>query len=206
MHTACAADQGTMVSKRIIVGITGASGVVYGVRLVQVLGEADSEIHLIVSEAARTIMEHEMNADDFSKISKLSHAVYDDADYAAPISSGSFMNDGMIIAPCSAKTLAAIANGFGATLISRAADVCLKERRRLVVLFRETPVNLAHIENMAMITKMGGIVLPPVPAFYTRPKSIDDIILHSIGKTLDLFGIKHTLYTRWKGNKSTNRS
>ncbi len=184
--------------KRLIVGITGASGSIYGLTLLKALNAVDQiEIHLIVSGSARYIFNEEIGEDALDKAVSLSHFYYDIKDLAASVSSGSFKTDGMIIAPCSAKTLSAVANSYGNNLICRAADVVLKERRQLVLLFRETPLNLGHIENMDKVTRMGGVILPPVPAFYNKPESLDDIINHSIGKALDLFSVEHNLYKRW---------
>lgn len=189
-----------MSSGRIIVAITGASGAIYGVRIVEALYRSElSEVHLIISKTGKSLLEDEISTDALGQITQMAHRVYDSRDIGSALASGSFLTDGMIIAPCSAKTLSAIAHGYGSNLIARAADVVLKERRRLVVLFRETPLNLAHIENMAFITKMGGIILPPIPAFYHRPMTIDDIVNHSVGKALDLFDVKHSLFKRWNG-------
>jgi flavin prenyltransferase len=186
------------MKKKIIVGISGASGAIYGLRLLEALkGTGEIEIFLTISQTGKALLRDEIAAGALEKA--LTHAdhYYETSELQAPIASGSFFTDGMIIAPCSAKTLAAIAHGFGDNLLNRAADVVLKERRRLVLLFRETPLHLTHIENMAQVTRMGGIMLPPVPAFYHRPTSIDDIVNQSIGKALDLFSIAHGLYQRW---------
>ena len=186
------------MQKRIIVGISGASGALYGLRLLEALRNTGAiEIYLTISLTAKTLLRDEIAADALDRAIQLADRYYEAYELAAPIASGSFLTDGMIIAPCSAKTLAAIAHGLGDNLLNRAADVVLKERRRLVLLFRETPLHLTHIDNMAQVTRMGGIILPPVPAFYHRPASIDDIVNQSIGKALDLFGIDHTLYQRW---------
>ncbi len=186
------------MKKRIIVGISGASGALYGLRLLEVLKEKGSiEIFLTISQTGKQLLQDEIATGALDQAIALADHYYEAQELWAPIASGSFFTDGMIIAPCSAKTLAAIAHGFGDTLLSRAADVVLKERRRLVLLFRETPLHLTHIDNMAQVTRMGGIILPPVPAFYHRPASIDDIINQSIGKALDLFSIDHALYRRW---------
>lgn len=186
------------MKKRIIVGISGASGALYGLRLLEVLKEKGSiEIFLTISQTGKQLLQDEIATGALDQAIALADHYYEAQELWAPIASGSFFTDGMIIAPCSAKTLAAIAHGFGDTLLSRAADVVLKERRRLVLLFRETPLHLTHIDNMAQVTRMGGILLPPVPAFYHRPASIDDIINQSIGKALDLFSIDHALYRRW---------
>jgi len=187
---------------RIIVAITGASGALYGLQTVKALKEvALAEVHLVISETGRLLVEQELGSDALGQIQAYSFQTYANDDMAAPIASGSFITEGMIIAPCSAKTLSAIACGYGNSLIARAADVVLKERRRLVALFRETPLNLAHIENMAMVTRMGGIVMPPIPAFYHKPKTIDDLIRQSVGKALDLFRIKNDLYSRWEPHR-----
>jgi len=187
-------------SERVIVAITGASGAIYGLRIVEALKKkALAEVHLVISKTGRSLLEGEIGPEALMQLTIQAHRIYDNSDIGAPIASGSFITQGMIIAPCSAKTLSAIAHGYGNNLITRAADVVLKERRRLVVLFRETPLNLAHIENMAMLTRMGGIVLPPIPAFYHKPKTIDDLINQSVGKALDLFCINNDLYTRWSG-------
>ena len=191
------------MKKKIIVGISGASGAIYGLRLLEALkGIGSIEIFLTISQTGKTLLHDEISDDALDRAIRLADHYYETHELGAPIASGSFLTDGMIIAPCSAKTLAAIANGLGDNLLSRSADVSLKERRRLVLLLRETPLHLTHIENMAQVTKMGGIILPPVPAFYHRPASIDDIVNHSIGKALDLFGIEHALYKRWDGLKS----
>ena len=183
---------------RLIIAITGASGSIYGIRLLEVLStRKDIETHLIISSTAETVIPCETDYGDVERVRRLATACYRDDDLTAPVSSGSFLTEGMIVAPCSAKTLSAVAHAYGATLISRASDVCLKERRKLVLVFRETPLTLAHIDNMERVTAMGGIILPPLPGFYTRPQTIDDVINHSVGKMLDLFGIEHNLFKRW---------
>jgi len=186
-----------MNKKRIIVGISGASGVIYGIRLLEVLSKTDYEVHLIISEVAEQIIKHEFGIEDILEIKKLASVVYDIKDMAAKISSGSFITEGMIIAPCSIKTLSGIANSFNVNLLIRAADVCLKERRKLVLIVRETPLNLSHLELMIKVTKNGGVILPPVPSFYHKPKTIDDIVNQTIGKALDQFRIEHNLFRRW---------
>ncbi|MBN2105876.1 MAG: UbiX family flavin prenyltransferase [Deltaproteobacteria bacterium] len=186
------------MKRKIIVGISGASGALYGLRLLEALKkQASIEIFLTISRTGKLLLQDEIAAGALDQAIALADHYYEAQELWAPIASGSFYTDGMIIAPCSAKTLAAIAHGFGDTLLSRAADVVLKERRRLVLLFRETPLHLTHIDNMAQVTRMGGVILPPVPAFYHKPASIDDIINQSIGKALDLFSIEHALYRRW---------
>jgi polyprenyl P-hydroxybenzoate/phenylacrylic acid decarboxylase-like protein len=187
-----------MMKRRIIVGITGASGAVYGMALLEALRASGMvEIHLVISEAGKDLLRMEIGTAAVKRAQQLADELYHNNDLAAPISSGSFLTDGMIVAPCSAKTLSAIAHGYGDSLLHRAADVALKERRKLVLLFRETPLHLGHIENMALVTRMGAIVLPPVPAFYHKPATIADLVNHSVGKVLDLFSMEHTLYLRW---------
>ncbi|WP_293661567.1 UbiX family flavin prenyltransferase [Rhodoferax sp. OV413] len=190
---------------RLIVAITGASGAIYGVRLLEQLRVLPEwETHLIISNSGvlTASMELGIKRADIEALADVVHSV---KDIGAAVSSGSFRTAGMVIAPCSMKTLAEIANGLADNLISRAADVALKERRRLVLLARETPLNLAHLRNMTAVTEMGGIVCPPVPAFYTRPNSLDDIVNHTVGRVLDLFDIDHRdLVQRWQGlNGST---
>lgn len=188
------------MKKRIIVGISGASGVIYGLMFLEALKKINAvEIHLIISPTAERIFMDEIDADAFERAKSMADYYHDINNLAAPIASGSFLTEGMIIAPCSAKTLASIAHGYGDNLMLRAADVVIKERRKLIVLFRETPLHLGHIENMALLTKMGGILLPPIPAFYHKPQSIIDIIQHTVGKTLDLLNFPHELYRRWEG-------
>lgn len=186
------------MDKRIIVGITGASGVIYGIRVLELLRRQPGiETHLVLSpSAARTIAEET----DYSieNVRKLAHVEHNYRDIGAPISSGSFRAAGMLVAPCSAKTLSGIANCFDDELIVRAADVCLKERRRVVLLFRETPLHAGHIETMAQATRNGAIVMPPVPAFYSRPKSADDIVTQTVGRALDLLDIDTHVVKRWK--------
>lgn len=185
---------------RIIVGITGASGAIYGVRLLQVLSATrEVETHLIISEAgAHTIeIETEYTAKSLRELADHNYKI---EDMEASLASGSFLRDGMIIAPCSMKTLSALANSYGDNLLTRAADVTLKERGRLVLMVRETPLHLGHLKNMVAVTEMGGIILPPVPGFYHQPKTIQDIVDHSVGKALDLFHIQHNLFNRWAGD------
>jgi flavin prenyltransferase len=194
--TAAALKQQTT---RLIVAITGATGAIYGVRLLQVLRETPGvETHLLVSDAGVLNLHQEldMNRKD---VEALAHVVHNVRDVGASIASGSFQSDGMIVAPCSMKTLAAIAHGYADNLITRAADVVLKERRRLVLMVRETPFNLAHLRNMTMVTEMGGIIFPPLPGFYHRPQSIAEMVDHTMGRVLDLFDIQHELAPRWIG-------
>ncbi len=189
--------------KRIIVGVTGASGFDYAVCLLKMLREHEIETHLVVSRAAITAMSHETDM-TFGQMKALADHCHDNRDIAAPIASGSFRTMGMIVAPCSAKSLAEIAMGTGGTLVARAADVVLKERRRLVVLFRETPLHLGHCHNMLRLTEMGGIVMPPVPAFYPRPNSIDEMVTYTAARTLDLFDIEVEIEGRWKDQQVGN--
>ncbi len=184
--------------KRLIIGITGASGVIYGIRALELLRDIpDIETHLVLSpSAARTIVEET----DYTvaAVNKIADHLYSYKDIGAAISSGSFQTLGMLIAPCSVKTLSGLANCFDDELIVRAADVCLKERRRVVVMFRETPLHAGHIALMDQVTKNGAIIMPPVPAFYHRPKTLDDIVNQSVGRALDLFDIDLKVVKRWK--------
>jgi 4-hydroxy-3-polyprenylbenzoate decarboxylase len=183
---------------RLIIAITGASGSIYGIRLLEFLStRKDIETHLVISDTAGMVIPCETDYADVERVKQQAAFWYRDDDLTAPLASGTFLTDGMIVAPCSAKTLSAVAHGYGATLIARAADVCLKERRKLALVFRETPLTLAHIDNMQRVTAMGGVVVPPLPGFYTRPATVGDIINHSVGKILDLFGIEHDLLRRW---------
>jgi polyprenyl P-hydroxybenzoate/phenylacrylic acid decarboxylase-like protein len=191
--------QETRMAKRLIVGITGATGAIYGLRLLQEIKKLDGwESHLVLTDAGALNVWHELKMKR-KELEKLAGAAYHPKDIGAAIASGSFLTEGMIIAPCSMKTLAAVAHAYADDLVSRAADVVLKERRRLVLLPRETPLNLAHIRNMAAVTEMGAIVFPPLPAFYAKPKSIDDIVGHSVARALDLFGIHSSKLARWQG-------
>jgi 4-hydroxy-3-polyprenylbenzoate decarboxylase len=188
--------------KRLIIAITGATGAVYGVRLLQVLREQRGiETHLMVSDAGVLNLHQELDMNR-KEVEALAHVVHNVRDVGASIASGSFQSEGMIIAPCSMKTLAAVAHGLSDTLITRAADVVLKERRRLVLMVRETPLNLVHLRNMTAVTEMGGIVFPPLPGFYHRPKTIADMVDHTVGRVLDLFAIPHALGPRWDGIKA----
>ena len=185
--------------RRIVVGISGASGAIYGVRLLQELRAVDGiESHLVVSDAGWRNVEEEQGLDR-TAIEALAHQVHDVRDVGAAIASGSFLCAGMVIAPCSMRTLAAVAHGLSDNLITRAADVMLKERRRLVLMVRESPLNLAHLRNMVAVTEMGGIVCPPVPAFYLRPQTVADIVDQSVARVLDLLEVPHTLVARWAG-------
>jgi polyprenyl P-hydroxybenzoate/phenylacrylic acid decarboxylase-like protein len=189
-----------VAKKRLIIAITGATGAVYGVRMLQVLREqADWESHLVISKAGLINLQYEM-AMDKSSLSALADVTHGISDIASTIASGGFKTEGMIIAPCSMKTLAAVAHGFGDNLISRAADVVLKERRRLVMMPRETPLNLIHIRNMATVTEMGGIIFPPMPAFYSKTNSIAAMVDEGVGRVLDMFGVDvKGLYQPWEG-------
>jgi 4-hydroxy-3-polyprenylbenzoate decarboxylase len=187
--------------RRIIVAITGATGAVYGVRLLQHLQYLPGlETHLIVSEAAVLTL-HQETGLQRREVEALAHVVHKVRDVGASIASGSFQSDGMVIAPCSMKTLASVAHGLSDNLIARAADVVLKERRRLVLMVRETPFNLAHLRNMTAVTEMGGIIFPPLPSFYHNPQSIGEMVDHTVARVIDLFGIEHALAPRWAGLK-----
>ncbi len=185
--------------KRIVVGISGASGTIYGVRLLEVLREAgDIETHVIISDAARITMQLE-TAFTPETVEKLAHHLHSPDNLAAPVSSGSFSTEGMIVAPCSMKSLSMIAYSLNDNLLIRAADVTLKERRKLVIIPRETPLHLGHLRAMVAVTEMGAVILPPVPSFYHNPRTIEDVIDQTIGKALDQFGIQHKLFNRWAG-------
>ncbi len=189
----------TPLPKRLIVGITGATGAIYGLRLLQEIKKLDGwESHLVLTDAGALNVWHEL-AMKRKELEGLAAAAYHPKDIGAAIASGSFLTEGMIIAPCSMKTLAAVAHAHADDLVSRAADVILKERRRLVLMPRETPLNLAHIRNMAAVTEMGAIVFPPLPAFYARPQSIDEMVGHSVARALDLFGVHSRELKRWQG-------
>ena len=189
---------------KILIGMNGTTGVIYGIRLLQVLSEIrDVETHVVISEAgAQTIaIETEYTAD---AIRAMADHWYPIDDISACIASGSYKHDGMIIAPCSMKTLSSITHSYADNLLTRAADVTLKERRRLLLLVRETPLHLGHLRNMVSACEMGGIVMPPVPAFYHNPRTIQDLVDQTVGKMLDLFDIEHSLYQRWSGQAPTS--
>ena len=185
---------------KIVVGMSGASGSIYGVRLLEVLQHAGVETHLVMSDAAKRTIVYETDR-TIQDVKKLATHVHELSDIGACISSGSFRHDGMVIAPCSIKTLSALANSFNANLLIRAADVTLKERRKLVLMVRETPLHLGHLRLMTQVTETGAVILPPMPAFYHRPKTLDDIINQSVNKALDQFGLDITLFQRWTGNE-----
>ncbi len=187
-------------ARKVIVGISGASGAILGVRLLQALrAGGQAQTHLIVSDSGALTAAHELGLKR-GEIEALADVCYKVRDIGAAVASGSFLTAGMVVAPCSMKTLASIAHGLADNLIARAADVVLKERRRLVLVARETPLNLAHLRNMCSVTEMGGIVMPPVPAFYAHPRSVDDIVDHSVGRVLDLLGFDHDrIGRRWEG-------
>ncbi len=186
------------MNNEIIIGISGASGVQYGIRILEALKDMKKyETHLVISESAKKLIQIETEF-SVSNVEQLADNIYDDEDFTAPIASGSHISKGMIIAPCSMKTLASIGVGMSDTLISRAADVCLKEKRPLILMVRETPLNLIHIENLERAIKAGASILPACPAFYPKPKSIDDIIDFMAGRALDLLSIEHNLYKRWR--------
>lgn len=192
--------------RRLVIGISGSSGAMYGARLLEVLhGLPDVETHLIVTKAAEINLEHEMErpAEAFKRLASI---CYDPEDLSASISSGSFRTDGMIVAPCSMRTVGAIATSQSSNLLLRAADVTLKERRRLVLLVRETPLHLGHLRLMTQVTEMGAIVMPPVPALYAKPRSIDEMINQTVGRVLDLVGFPNDLVRRWQGLPQTKEA
>ncbi len=187
--------------KRVVVALTGASGALYGVRLLEQLRRTDGvETHLMISDAAALNLHHELDIRR-KDLEALANQVHSVRDIGACVASGSFRAEGMVIAPCSMKTLASVAHGLCDNLITRAADVMLKERRKLVLMVRETPFNLAHLRNMTAVTEMGGIIFPPVPALYQRPDSIVDMVDHTVGRVLDLLGIEQGLAPEWQGLK-----
>ncbi len=191
------------MKQRLIVGITGATGAIYGVEILRILKTNPKwESHLVLSDAGALNVWHELKLKR-REVERLAGIAYHPKDIGAAIASGSFLTAGMVIAPCSMKTLAAVAHAHADDLLSRAADVVLKERRRLVVLPRETPLNLAHLRNMVAVTEMGGIVFPPVPAFYALPRSIEELVAHTVARVLDLFGIHSPRLKRWQGMKGT---
>ncbi|MDQ7969113.1 MAG: UbiX family flavin prenyltransferase [Oxalicibacterium faecigallinarum] len=191
-------QQADAAPTRLIVAITGATGVAYGVRLLQALRTLQVETHLMISDAGVLNLHQELNLNR-KDVEAMADVVHNVRDIGAAIASGSFQSHGMIVAPCSMRSLAAIAHGLSDNLITRAADVILKERRKLVLMVRETPFNLAHLRNMTAVTEMGGVIFPPLPAFYHRPASIDEMVDHTIGRVLDLFHLQHTLTPRWQG-------
>lgn len=186
--------------KRIIVGISGATGIIYGIRALEVLRRLNIETHLIVSKAAEMTLHYETDL-TIKELRRLADVNYGIQDVGSAIASGSFPTMGMLIAPCSIKTMSAIANSVTDNLLTRAADVVMKERRRLVLLLRETPLTASHLKNMLAITESGGIIAPSVPAFYTRPQTLDDIVNHTVGRALDLFGIDTGEFSRWGETK-----
>ena len=190
--------------RKLTIGISGATGAIYGIRLLEILSKSDVETHLIITEAAENTirMETDRKIEDVRSLAKVTHDI---KNLGADVSSGSFLSEGMVIIPCSIKSLSGIANSFNENLLIRAADVTLKERRKLVLVVRETPLHLGHIELMLQASRMGAILLPPVPAFYFHPKTIDDLINHTVGKVLDLLGINHHLFNRW-GSNSVKRA
>lgn len=190
---------------RIIVGISGASGVIYGVRILEILRELGFETHLVMTKSAQITLAHETDL-KVAAVQQRASVVYRIDDIGASISSGSFKTMGMIVAPCSIRTMSEISTGITSSLLTRAADVVLKERRRLLLLTRETPLHLGHLRTMTQLTEMGAIVMPPVPAFYAKPATIDDMIDHTVGRALDLFDIDTKLVKRWGEMKASDDS
>ncbi len=188
------------MSKRLIIGIAGASGVIYGVRMLEVLKNKGIETHLIISDAGKLNIRIETDY-DVDQVLAMADVTYTNKDIAASIASGSFLTMGMVVAPCTVKTLSGIANSFNDNLLIRAADVQLKEKRKLALLFRETPLHKGHLRLLTQAADMGAHIIPPVPAFYHHPKTIDDIINQSVGKVLDYIGIEHDLFKRWDNSQ-----
>lgn len=188
--------------KRLVIAMTGASGALYGVRLLEQLKKAGGvETHLMISDAAALNLHHELDIKR-KDVESLANVVHSVRDIGACVASGSFQSDGMVIAPCSMKTLASVAHGMCDNLISRAADVMLKERRRLILMVRETPFNLAHLRNMTAVTEMGGVIFPPLPALYQRPQTVSEMVDHTVGRVLDLLSIEQSLAPEWTGLKA----
>ena len=187
------------MSKRIIVGISGASGIVYGVRALQLLSDANVETHLVMSKSAELTLHYEMDM-SAAEVKALATVVYPVKNIGAAIASGSFITQGMLVAPCSVRSMAEIATGVTSTLLSRAADVVLKERRKLVLMLRETPLHTGHLRTMTQLSEMGAIIAPPVPAFYSRPESLDQMVTQSVGRVLDLFELELPQVKRWQGD------
>jgi 4-hydroxy-3-polyprenylbenzoate decarboxylase len=187
------------MARRIIVGISGASGIVYGLRALQLLRDCAVETHLVISKSAKLTLHHELDM-PLAELEALASVVHSAKDIGASISSGSFATDGMLIAPCSVRTMSEIASGVTSTLLTRAADVVLKERRRLVLMVRETPLHTGHLRTMTLLSEMGAIIAPPVPAFYTRPRTLDDVVTQTVGRALDLFDVRHEKVKRWQGD------
>jgi len=187
--------------RKIVVGMTGASGSLLAIRTLEALREApDVETHLVMSREARRTLELEVPGTQPEDVERLADVVYRVDDLAASISSGSFLTSGMIVVPCSMKTASAVANSYNDNLLARAADVTLKERRPLVLVVRETPLHLGHLRTLTQLAEIGAIILPPIVGFYTRPRSIDDVVNHTVGKALDQLGVEHRLFPRWTGN------
>ena len=182
--------------KRLIVGISGASGVIYGIRLLQVLRDTQFESHLVMSQSAEVTLAYESRL-KVADVKALADVVYPNGDIGAAISSGSFQTEGMVIAPCSIRSASEIATGVTSTLLTRAADVVLKERRRLILLVRESPLHTGHLRMLTHLSEIGAIIAPPVPAFYANPKSVDDLVNHTVGRLLDMFGLESGLVKRW---------
>ena len=192
------------MTKRIVIGISGASGVIYGVRMLELLKETDFETHLIISESGRLNIEIETGYKP-RDVEAMADFVYDHKDMAASLSSGSFLTEGMVVIPCTIKSLSGIANSYNENLLVRAADVTLKEKRKLVLVVRETPLHIGHLRLMTLAAEMGAHLVPPVPSFYHQPETIEDIIDQTIGKIFDYFGIEHDLFRRWGAEKKIQR-
>jgi 4-hydroxy-3-polyprenylbenzoate decarboxylase len=188
--------------KRLVVGMTGSTGAIFGIRLLDALQDSDVETHLVISKWAQRTIEHETGY-TVDQVRALAKVVYSTGDMSAAVSSGSFRTDGMVVIPCSVRSLGAIATGYGEHLVHRAADVILKERRRLVLVVRETPLSEVHLENMLKLARMGVIILPPMPAFYNHPKTVGDVVDHIVARVLDQFGIEASFAKRWDGHMRT---
>jgi 4-hydroxy-3-polyprenylbenzoate decarboxylase len=193
------------MAKRIVIGISGASGVTYGVRMLDVLRQTDFETHLIISNAGRLNIEIETSYKP-ADVETMADFVYDHKDMAASLASGSFLTEGMVVIPCTIKSLSAIANSYNENLLVRTADVTLKEKRKLVLVVRETPLHVGHLRLMTLAAEMGAHILPPVPSFYHQPETIEDIIDQTIGKVFDYMGIEHDLFRRWGTDKQIEKS